>query len=222
MDIMTRERIRREGLPAKAHVVELVSDRSECELHPHFAGMECVAVSNIQVVSQRIPAQEPILIHCDRPERCNLAEQELSRMGYTNLFRYEGTLDDLKPFMAGWVAPERATAPGYAAPEAVVEAPFISREALEALLDDRGDAVHLFSIVADRSECPTMMVGVTCLEPGQLEEGLEGLNLDDTIVLRCGTGLDCQVMARRCFTAGFEDVRLFEGNYKDIRWTKRM
>lgn len=210
MEILTSEEVRSRGLPAGTHVVELVGDTSECATHPHFAGMECVPVGNIRTVTERFGRSEPILIHCDLPERCDMALTELERLGYTNVYRYEGRLEEIEPVMAGWAAPELA-------------APIITRDALDALLRERGDAVSLFMVVRDSSECPTMQMGVTCVEERELEaEGLEGLNLDNTIVLKCGAGVNCQAIARRVFDAGFGDVRIFEGDYKDISWYARM
>ena len=205
MEILNQEKVRREGLPSGAHLVELVRDPTECALHPHFAGMDCVPVANLEMVRERFRTQEPILIHCEQVESCDLAAVELDRMGYKNVFRYEGRLEDLEPLMGEY------------------RAPVASRDDVEGLLKARAEKVHLINIVPDISQCPTLMVGVTCLEPANFrEEGLKDLNRDDTIVLRCETGLDCQTMARTAREAGFSDVRIFEGDYKDIRWLERM
>lgn len=204
MEILNQEKVRREGLPSGAHLVELVRDPSECALHPHFAGMDCVPVANLETVRDRFRTQEPILIHCEQVESCDLAAVELDRMGYKNVFRYEGRLEDLEPLMAEY------------------RAPVASREDIESLLKARPEKVHLINIVPDISQCPALVAGVACLEPPRLEEGLKDLNRDDTIVLRCETGLDCQAMARTAREAGFSDVRIFEGDYKDIRWLERM
>jgi len=219
MEVLTREKIVRGQIPSGAHVLELVADRAECALHPHFAGMECVPVSRLETLSDRYRTEEPILIHCVRPERCETAAAELDRMGYTNLYRYEGDLEDLRPYFVAGVGPEA----GYAAPQPTVETPVIVKDELEELLEERGDAAHLFHIVRDESSCPAMMVGVTCMDAARFEaEGLEDISIDDTVVLRCEPGLDCQRMARAAFDQGFDDVRLFEGDYKDVSWLSRM
>jgi len=226
MEVLTRERISREGLPSGIHVVELVDDRSECALHPHFAGMECVPISTIDMVSNRYGTGEPILIHCDRPEGCDLAAEELGRMGYTNLYRFEGRLQELEPFVSGrpvGVAPEMATAPGWVAPGGVKEAPEISSAELESLLRERGNEVHLFDVLKDASQCPTVQLGVSCLQSDRLEEeGLSEVNVDHTVVLRCQPGIDCRLLARHAFDLGFDDVRVFKGTYSDISWQARM
>jgi len=99
MEILDRDRIEREGLPQRAHILELVSDRSECQRHPHFPGMGCVPLSDIKRVREDYDPTDPIVIHCDRPERCTLAAEELARLGFSSVIEYRGELRDLE----GWV-----------------------------------------------------------------------------------------------------------------------
>jgi rhodanese-related sulfurtransferase len=218
MEILTRKEVIERGLPEHAHIVELVDSFSECETHRHFEGIECVPIQNLSSVADRYRPNEPIVVHCERPGRCEQAAEQLARMGFSEIFRFEGNIWDLEGVSRrGWVS-----AGGTAATWTEAPAPILSRSELEALLDKRGDKVKLFDLVADEQDCPAFKLGVKCLEPRLLkEQGLMDVNRDRTIVLRCQEGIDCQDIAREVRSEGFQDVCIFKGRFEDVSWTKR-
>ncbi len=212
MEVLTSEEVRRGQVPAGARVLELVSEGSECAAASRFSGVECLSVAEIEGVRSRFSAHEPILIHCRRPGECAQAARELGRMGYSNVYRYEGSLEELGPAVSG----QAAAVPSYAAP-------IITQDEVERLLQTSRERVHLLRVVADRGECQAAAAGVECVAVNDLvAEGLPGINREDTIVLRCGLEVDCQAAASGVRDTGFGDVRIFEGDYGDIGWLQRM
>jgi rhodanese-related sulfurtransferase len=232
MEILTPEEVRREGLPRGAHILEVVSDRTDCAMHPHFAGMECIPAGELSSIRQHLSTKEPIIVHCALPgERCQKAENDLERMGYENVFVFEGNLADLKTEAGLEEVPiygrgeavyieEREVVTGVPF-ERPFEPPVLSTAALESLLEDQGDITHLINVVPDADACK-MMLGVKCLTPADIEDYLTDLNPSDTIVLRCDENVDCPWVARRVREAGYYDVRLFQGDFKDISWLSRL
>jgi hypothetical protein len=204
MEVITSDEVRRQGMPGGAHVLELVTDASECAVHPHYMGVECLPVRDIGMVKDRFAPQEPILIHAQRPESYTVAAAELDRLGYRNVFAYQGDLQELQSFMG-----------------AREEAPRISQSELDALLTERAERVRLINVAGDPGRC-AMMVGVRCVNPAGLHEILGDVGRANTIVLRCEPDIDCQTLARATNEAGFDDVRVFEGNYQNISWLKRL
>ncbi|MFH0810452.1 MAG: hypothetical protein V2A77_08320 [Pseudomonadota bacterium] len=199
MEVLTSEQIRRKGLPSGAHVFDIVTDASQCGSRPEPAGVRCLSITMLGDIRGSFSAHDPILIHCDNPERCTLAASELYRMGYTNVLRYEGEVEAL-----GAMAPTMTTGD------------------LNQLLQVRGDKVHLLTLVRDEAECPTLQMGVSCVEFGHLPEAIDQFAHDNTIVMRCSAGVDPGAAVRMIREAGFGDVRLFEGDYANVSWLKRM
>jgi rhodanese-related sulfurtransferase len=207
MEVLSPEKIKREGLPGGAHVLELTSERAECAIHEHFAGVECLPIKEIGMVRNRYRPEEPIVIHCDRKERCTLAAAELDRFGYHKLYRYEGDLTDLKEH-------------GLREPAAAV-APVIGREELERVLRERTGRVHLLELVADPDRC-RRTAGVKCLEPAYFEEVLRDIGRGHKVVLSCEFGIDCQAMAQVAREAGLSEVFVYKGDFADLSWLARM
>ncbi|MFH0810058.1 MAG: rhodanese-like domain-containing protein [Pseudomonadota bacterium] len=209
MELLNREIIQREGLPADAHIIEMVSDAEDCQECRHFPGMECLPLTDIKYVPEHYDASTPLVIHCDRAERCTLAEEELGRFGFKNVYRYDGELRDLED----WMAAHRPAA-GFAAP-------VISALGLESQLKIRGQNTKLLNIVTDASRCQRVL-GVTCLEPAAIENELKGTSHEDAVVFRSEEGIDRRVISKALYEMGFKDVRVFEGDYRDISWLHRM
>jgi rhodanese-related sulfurtransferase len=209
MEVLTRERIEQEGLPEGAHVLEMVGDRDECQRHAHFAGMECLPLADIKEVRTHYDPASPIIVHCERPERCTLAAEELSRFGFTNVYHYDGELRDLET----WVKAHGAAGE--------FEAPLISAAALESLLKARGHDVQLLDLHTEETRCERML-GITCLEPYQIEDELKDRDRGDTIVFRCAEGISNRDIAKALYEMGFRDVRLFQGSYSEISWIRRL
>jgi rhodanese-related sulfurtransferase len=216
METLTHEKLRAEGLPAGAHLLELVDIPARCRRRA--AAIECVPLAKLPAVASRYSTLEPIVIHCERPGQYDEAARELGRLGHTHIYRFEGEIEELEPYAATLARPRPQ--PG---PEEGREAPVIDARTLGSLLDERGELVHMFYIVPDATRCPLPTAGVTCLEPSQLQGlGLDYVACDRTIVLRCVDGVDCREMARAAHRAGFGDVRIFEGGYREIVWRKRL
>jgi rhodanese-related sulfurtransferase len=223
METLTRGKIRREGLPVGSHVLQIIEDRSECVLHRHFAGMDCFEVQDVKEVADHYRPQEPILVHCDRPDHCRMAEGELNRLGYWNVFRYEGDVADLEPYVglpeAGVVEELESEMEG---PLLTTEPPRrITTDELERLLRHRHGGVHLMDVVEDSRRCG-MTVGVDCTEPERMAEVVADWDEGDTVVLRCEPSFDCGKVAGLLQDAGFEDVRLFEGEFREVDRSVRL
>ncbi|MFH0809217.1 MAG: rhodanese-like domain-containing protein [Pseudomonadota bacterium] len=207
MDVLDEKGL--EGVPPETHVLEIVESRADCAFHPHFGRVECVPLREVVMAADRYRRWEPILLHCDRPERCRKAAAELERVGYTRVFGYKGDLRNLGPLATGWGRSEAVRR---------VFSLFLGREDLKSLLKEAGEDVVLLDVVNDDEADCAIGARVRCVPAGRLEEAVRGLGRGQTIVVHCGPSVSYPDVVGRLQAAGFERVLVFEEGFSEFAW----